>query len=540
MESYRNAVKTYRNAENKEQKREMKKLIADIKGNFKITLQGSDPNKTKLRRLEGEVENLENQTFLIPETKAEKTKREKKIAKLNNEIDKLKVEIEDIENGRMYENALEWRFEFPEVLNNDGVFVGFDVVMGNPPYIRQEEIKELKPILQQRYQCYTGIADIFVYFYEIGLHLLKSKGHLTYISSNKYFRAGYGEKLRQLLKNSTTIYNLIDFGDFPVFEEAIAYPSIITLSKVKPEHNQVQILSWNTTKKEKIAEFVTVLKKEGLIILQKNLQSDGWRLESSQILDLLTKLRNSGTPLEEYVNGKFYRGILTGFNEAFVIDRETRDRLIAEHPSSAEVIKPLLRGRDVKRWSVEYQDLWLIFTRRGIDIQKYLAIENYLSQYKKQLTPGMGRKVGSYKWYEIQDNIAYWQEFEQPKIIYPNICKRNEFAWDESGYYTNQKAFIIPCNDKVLLAILNSSVVMFLFQQLLSKLQGDFYEPSSIFMKDFPIPTATESQRQEIENLVQKCLDANGKNVKNIETEIDQLVYQLYELTPEEIQIIEG
>jgi hypothetical protein len=459
---------------------------------------------------------------------------------LNNEIDKLKVEIEDIENGRMYENALEWRFEFPEVLNNDGVFVGFDVVMGNPPYIRQEEIKELKPLLQQRYQCYTGIADIFVYFYEIGLHLLKSKGHLTYISSNKYFRAGYSEKLRQLLTNSTTIYNLIDFGDFPVFEEAIAYPSIITLSKVKPEHNQVQILSWNTTKKEKIAEFVTVLKKEGLIILQKNLQSDGWRLESSQILDLLTKLRNSGTPLEEYVNGKFYRGILTGFNEAFVIDRETRDRLIAEHPSSAEVIKPLLRGRDVKRWSVEYQDLWLIFTRRGIDIQKYLAIENYLSQYKKQLTPGMGRKAGSYKWYEIQDNIAYWQEFEQPKIIYPNICKRNEFAWDESGYYTNQKAFIIPCNDKVLLAILNSSVVMFLFQQLLSKLQGDFYEPSSIFMKDFPIPTATESQRQEIENLVQKCLDANGKNVKNIETEIDQLVYQLYELTPEEIQIIEG
>ena len=540
MESYRNAVKIYRNAENKEQKREMKKLIADIKGNFKTTLGLSDVNKTKLRRLEGEVDNLEGQIFLIPETKAEKTKREKKIAKLNNEIDKLKVEIEDIENGRMYENALEWRFEFPEVLNNDGVFIGFDVVMGNPPYIRQEEIKELKPILQQRYQCYTGIADIFVYFYEIGLHLLKSKGHLTYISSNKYFRAGYGEKLRQLLTNSTTIYNLIDFGDFPVFEEAIAYPSIITLSKVKPEHNQVQILSWNTTKKEKIAEFVTVLKKEGLIILQKNLQSDGWRLESSQILDLLTKLRNSGTPLEEYVNGKFYRGILTGFNEAFVIDRETRDRLIAEHPSSAEVIKPLLRGRDVKRWSVEYQDLWLIFTRRGIDIQKYLAIENYLSQYKKQLTPGMGRKVGSYKWYEIQDNIAYWQEFEQPKIIYPNICKRNEFAWDESGYYTNQKAFIIPCNDKVLLAILNSSVVMFLFQQLLSKLQGDFYEPSSIFMKDFPIPTATESQRQEIENLVQKCLDANGKNVKNIETEIDQLVYQLYELTPEEIQIIEG
>ncbi|MBD2143614.1 Eco57I restriction-modification methylase domain-containing protein, partial [Anabaena sp. FACHB-1250] len=485
--------------------------------------------------------------------KAERTKREKKIAKLNNEIDKLRVEIEEIENGRMYENALEWRFEFPEVLNNDGVFVGFDVVMGNPPYIRQEEIKQLKPILQQRYQCYTGIADIFVYFYEIGLHLLKSKGHLTYISSNKYFRAGYGEKLRQLLTNSTTIYNLIDFGDFPVFEEAIAYPSIITLSKVKPEHNQVQILSWNTTKKEKIAEFVTVLKKEGLIILQKNLQSDGWRLESSQILDLLTKLRNFGTPLEEYVNGQFYYGIKTGFNEAFVIDRETRDRLIAEHPSSAEVIKPLLRGRDVKRWDLQFAEQYLIKIESSENkkhswsdkIEKeaekifdktYPAIYRYFSQFRNTLIKRSDQ--GKFFW-ELRSCI-YWSEFEQPKIIYPNICKRNEFAWDESGYYTNQKAFIIPCNDKVLLAVLNSSVVMFLFQQLLSKLQGDFYEPSSIFMKDFPIPTATESQRQEIENLVQKCLDANGKNVKNIETEIDQLVYQLYELTPEEIKIIEG
>jgi hypothetical protein len=553
IEDYKNAVKTYRNAENKEQKRKMERLINDIKGNFKTSLGLSDPNKTKLRKLEGEVENLEDQIFLIPETKAEKTKREKRIAKLNNEIDKLRVEIEDIENGKIYENAFEWRFEFPEVLNDDGIFIGFDVVIGNPPYIRQEEIKELKPILQQNYKCYTGIADIFVYFYELGLHLLKLKAHLTYISSNKYFRAGYGEKLRQLLTNSTTIHNLIDFGDFPVFEEAIAYPSIITLSKVKSDTNKVQALSWNGTKKQNIAEFVTVLKEENLIILQKNLKSDGWRLESSQILNLLTKLQNSGTPLGDYVNGKFYYGIKTGFNDAFVIDRETRDRLITEDPSSAEIIKPLLRGRDVKRWDLQFAEQYLIkiessenkkhswSDKKDKEAEKnfdktYPAIYRYFSQFRNALIKRSDQ--GKFFW-ELRSCI-YWQEFDKPKIIYPNICKRNEFAWDESGYYTNQKAFIIPCNDKVLLAVLNSSVVMFLFQQLLSKLQGDFYEPSSIFMKDFPIPTATESQRQEIENLVQKCLDANGKNVKNIETEIDQMVYQLYNLTAEEIQIIES
>jgi len=440
---------------------------------------------------------------------------------------------------------LEWRFEFPEVLNDDGDFVGFDVVIGNPPYIRQEEIKELKPTLQQNYQCYTGVADLFVYFYELSLNLLKPKGHLTYISSNKYFRAGYGEKLRQFLTDSVTIHNLIDFGDYPVFEEAIAYPSIITLSKGKSENNQVLALSWDETKKQNIAQFSTVLEQDSLTISQENLKPDGWRLESSQNFDLLAKLRNAGKTLNEYVNGKFYYGIKTGLNDAFVIDKQTKDHLISEHPSSSEVIKPLLRGRDVKRWCVDYQDLYLIFTRRGVNIKNYPAIEKYLSQYKDRLTAGVdgGRKAGSYQWYEIQDNIAYWQEFEQPKIIYPNICKRNEFAWDESGYYTNQKAFIISSDDKVLLAVLNSSVVMFLFENLLSKLQGDFYEPSSIFMKDFPIPTATKTQRKAIEKLVEKCLTAKKGDrhvdTSELEKAIDRLVYKLYQLTYHEVKIID-
>ena len=344
IESYRNAVQTYRNALSKEQKREMERLINDIavfsrvrgnkilerltvkdsntphscdyryiKGSFTMTLQGIDPNKTKLRNLEGELYQLENQVLLFEESAKEKKAREKKINKLNNEIDKLRAEIEDIESGKIYENALEWRFEFPEVLNDQGDFVGFDGIIGNPPYIRQEEIKEQKLFLQQNYQCYTGIADLFVYFYELSLNLLKSKGHLTYISSDKYFRANYAEKLRQLLGDSTTIYNLIDFGDYPVFDEAIAYPSIIILSKIKSNENKIKALSWDKTKKQNIAEFATVLEQDGLVISQENLKTDGWRLESSQALDLLTKIRNSGTSLGEYVNGKIFYGIKTGF-----------------------------------------------------------------------------------------------------------------------------------------------------------------------------------------------------------------------------------
>ena len=546
IEQYRNAVQSYRSAESKAQKREMEGLIAKIKAGFSSTLLAGDPKKVKLRQLQAELYSVENQMLLLEETKVEVKAKEKKVNKLNNEIDKLTAEIEDIESGRLYENALEWRFEFPEVLNDDGDFVGFDAVIGNPPYIRQEEIKELKLTLQQNYQCYTGVADLFVYFYELGLNLLKAKGHLTYISSNKYFRAGYGEKLRQFLTDSSIIHNLIDFGDYPVFEEAIAYPSIITLSKAKSENNQVQALAWDETKKQNIAQFATVLEQDGLRISQANLKSDGWRLESSQNFDLLAKLRNAGKPLGEYVNGRFYRGILTGFNEAFVIDKQIKDRLTVEHPLSSEVIKPLLRGRDVKRWCVNYQDLYLIFIRRGTDIKNYPAIEKHLSQYRDRLTAGAdgGRKAGSYQWYEIQDNVAYWQEFEQPKIIYPDIYENQSFTIDTLGYYAGNTCYFIPTDETWLCGLLNSQLIEWFYAMITNSIRGGYLRAFSDYMKQIPIPNTTKPQRTAIEKLVQKCLDAKkgdrNADTSELEKAIDDLVYQLYGLTEEEIKIVEG
>lgn len=313
---------------------------------------------------------------------------------------------------------------------------GFEIVIGNPPYVRQEEIKHCKPALKGRYHCYTGVADLYVYFYERALDLLKRGGLLCSISSNKYFRSGYGERLRHFLSTNGEILELIDFGDAPIFT-SIAYPSIILVRKIRETQNkdqlagppkgsspvvektdghQVQVLSWEPG--PAIAEFPTIFKTKRFHLSQATLTHEGWRLESPVILRLLEKVRRAGTPLGEYVQGRFYYGIKTGLNEAFVVDRATRDRLIAEHPSSAEVLKPFLRGKDVKRWRVEPQDLWLIFTRRGIDIKKYPAIHKHLKQFKTQLEPEPedwdekkngkwpGRKPGSYKWYEIQDNIA--------------------------------------------------------------------------------------------------------------------------------------
>ena len=444
---------------------------------------------------------------------------------------------------------------FSEVFHHKGAHStdsgqGFDVVIGNPPYVRQENIKEYKPLLKGIYQCYTGVADIYVYFFERGFQILRKNGSLTFITSNKYMRAGYGEKLRRFLSGNAAIRQLIDFGDAPVFE-ATSYPSIILLQKTAPNQNQVKALSWQ--RETPVSEFESVVHKNSFLIAQKDLTADGWRIESPAVLRLLEKLRNAGQPLGEYVQGRFYYGIKTGLNEAFVVDRATRDRLIAEHPSSAEVLKPFLRGRDVKRWQVNFSERYLIKIESSenkthfwsnkepkeaerIFAKTYPAIYSHLMQFREKLIKRDDQ--GKYFW-ELR-SCKYWQEFEQPKIVYPNICKRNEFAWDDQEFYTNQKAFIIPRATKFLLGVLNSTVIYWLFSKLLAKLQHDFYEPSSIFMKDFPIPV--DCDIQSVESVVIKILNKKNENsnadVTALECEIDQLIYRLYGLNKEQIRII--
>ncbi len=430
---------------------------------------------------------------------------------------------------------------------------GFDIIIGNPPYVRQEEIKEFKLAFKEFYDCFTGVADLYVYFYERSIKLLKTGGVLTFISSNKFFRAGYGEKLRAFLSQKTSLQQVIDFGDAPVFT-AISYPSIVILTRQQPNGNQARVMTWQPG--PAIEEFASVFQSNGFLMSQKELNSDGWRLESPAVLRLLEKLRKAGKPLGEYVNGRFYYGIKTGLNEAFVVDRATRDRLIAEHKSSAEILKPFLRGRDVKRWRIEFAGQYLIKIESSankdhpwsdksekeaekIFASCYPAIQARFETYRKALVKRDDQ--GQYFW-ELRPCI-YWQEFEQPKIAYPNICKRNEFAWDDGAYFINQKAFIIPRVSKYLLGVLNSSLVMWLFTKLLAKLQNGFYEPSAIFMEKFPIAEANIDRQDAVIRLSDQILAIKktdpDADVLSLEAEIDQLVYSLYGLTREEIAIIE-
>lgn len=459
-------------------------------------------------------------------------------------------------------NAFDWQAAFPQVFARGG----FDAVIGNPPYVRQESLGELKRYFQRHYRVYHGIADLYTYFIERGVRLLRPGGLFSYIVANKWMRANYGEPLRRWLKEQR-IEEIVDFGDLPVFEQATTYPCILRVRGGGMPGQAFHAVQVKTLAFDSLEEYAA---EHAYAVAAETLHDVGWSLADQRTAALLAKLRATGKPLGEVVAGKIYRGVLTGLNEAFVIDAATRERLIAEDSNSAEVIKPFLLGRDVKRYQPPESRQFIIFTRRKIHIKKYPAIEKHLAQYRNQLLPKPlgwsgekwgGRKPGNYKWYEIQDTIEYYAEFEMPKIIYPNICKQPEFTYDESGLYTNQKCFIITKADLYLLGILNSSVTYFLFKKVLPKLRGDYYEPSFVYFKDFPIHIVDFTDPSKVRRhtrmvgLVEGMLALHKKlsaalipqeravlerQIAATDREIDALVYELYGLTEEEIQLVEG
>lgn len=419
---------------------------------------------------------------------------------------------------------------------------GFDIVIANPPYVRQERLEESqKSAFKETFQCYHGMADLYVYFYERGFQLLRPNGLLTFISSNKFFRAGYGRGLREFLVKNATIQTIIDFGDQPVFD-ATAYPCVM-IAKTRPPQDlsQSELRALTVTDIEALEHLEQKLSSDALVLKQSDLAPEGWRLESPKLLRLLEKIKAAGVPLGEYVQGKFYYGIKTGYNEAFVIDEATKEKLITEDPKSAEIIKPFLRGRDIKRWRGDFQKRYLIFTRRGIKINDYPAIKKHLAQYKERLMPGSGRKPGNYEWYEIQDTIDYYAEFEKPKIVWPNLCTKPKFAFDEEKHYINAPACIVIAPEpRYVLALLNSKLLFYFISPLAAQRRGSFLEFKPIYVEQLPIARASEKEKAQIEKLVAQILkDPDDPRVAAWEAEIDQIVYRLYGLSEEEKEMVE-
>ena len=546
VETYRNAVQNYREATSRDQKKEFLELIKEIKGDFETEISKNDPKVQKLNKRSGELYNLLNQQRMFDETKAEKKKRAKKQAKLEREIEQLTEEIEAITSNKIYENAFEWRFEFPEVLDDQGAFVGFDVVIGNPPYIRQEELKEIKPYLKENYEVYHGTADLYQYFTEKGLNLLDEGGVFHFIMPNKWIRANYGKSLRGWLQDRQ-VRQIIDFGDLPVFEEATTYPCLLEIQN----RNNPGVFKALEVEELPVENIDRLMEEEGFQVDARKLSEDGWSLVPLEAQRLLDKLKAKGTPLGKYVDGHIYYGIKTGYNKAFVIDEETKERLIAEDASSEELIKPFLAGRDIKRYQVPEPENYLIFTRRGVDIDKYPAIKSYLEGFKEQLEPRPkdipnkdwpGRKPGSYEWYEIQDAVDYYEEFEKPKIIFAEIATSGQFMIDDNNIYVDTTAFIMAESSKGLLGILNSTLWSYLFSLTSSEIRGGYLRWKKQYMNIMPLPES-DFEIKRLESLVDQILAAKkadpSADTSKLEAEIDRLVYELYGLSEEEIGVVE-
>ncbi|WQS57196.1 class I SAM-dependent DNA methyltransferase [Helicobacter pylori] len=467
------------------------------------------------------------------------------------------------ENER-YANALEWRFEFPEVLDDEGDFLGFDCIIGNPPYIRQEHIKDLKPLLQKQYQdFYNSTADIYTYFFALAFHLLKEKGFSAFITSNKYARAKYGAKLRELLLKKTTLVSYMELNALKVFENATVDTSIIHFIKQAPLKESV-FDYYEPTPNDK-----DDLKNTSSLLMRQNaLSTESFIFANNKLLDLRDKMEHIGTPLKDW-GIQIYRGILTGANEAFIIPTEKRDAILkncddaqkdergmSERERTIELIKPILRGKDIKRYSYEWADLWVINTHNGytsapkskippIDIEKYPAIKAHLDSHYDAITTRSDQGDTPYN----LRNCAYLEDFEKEKIVYPCIMAKEPcFVYEEKGFYAPAPANIITGDKteiKYLTALLNSKCIYFAMRKFYmgGGIEGELKTNN---LEKIPIPQITEKNQEladKIIVLVDKILQAKAKdpktNTQRLEKEIDALVYQLYNLTDEEIKIIE-
>jgi type I restriction-modification system DNA methylase subunit len=443
------------------------------------------------------------------------------------------------------ERAFIWEQRFKKIVVDEK---GFDVVIGNPPYIRQEEFSEIKPYLQKKYEVYQGTADLFVYFFEQEIAKLKDGGYFGMIVSNKWMRAGYGANLRKFI-SKFWIETLIDFGDSKIFPDATIYPCVIIIKKIKKSNPKIRVCKISDLNFSSLDKYV---EKNYFKINQQELGENEWNFKSAEESKLLKKIVSSGIPLEKYTQGKIYRGILTGLNEAFVIDEKTRNQLISEDSRCEEIIKPYLTGSEIKRYAINSKKKFIILTKIGVEINKYSAIKKWLSKFQTNLEKRYDK--GDY-WYELR-TCAYYAEFDKPKIVWGNLTTKASFCFDKQGFYVNAPACILPTDSKYILGILNSKLMSYFLKSICAERQGGFIEQKPVYVSKIPIKQLPEPQQQPIIRLVDKMLSLNkrlsslagkdtdeAKKLKNeiadTDAEIDDLVYKIYGITDKERKIIE-
>jgi len=456
-----------------------------------------------------------------------------------NKIDDL---ITQITNGH---TEFDFDVYFSEVFHEKS---GFDVVIGNPPYVEHKKLKGISSQLKNFYSTYSGTADLYVYFYEKGVKILRQNGLLVFITSNKFIKTRYGENLRKYFAKHR-INEIIDFTDVHVFEALVA-SCIFSISRSDFTDNKIKIAFANDSllNLSGVSEFVD---KNSFLMSQKNLSEKIWQLEKESKLAVKEKIEDGSVTLKETRAINIYRGVTTGYNPAFIIDKDTKNRLIKSDKKNCEIIKPLLQGRNIRKWIYHESNQFLLQTGFDRNIKSdFPYVYSQLALYKEnlQIRDDQGKK-----WYNLRA-CKYYSEFEKEKIIWGLTANKWAFAYDDKGHYLPSNGYILTSGSnisiKYVLALLNSNLLRFYFGFIGIMTAGGAYTLKHETISAFPIKEISSTVQQSFITIVDRIL-AITKNedylqnpqkqaqVKALEREIDQMVYELYGLTDEEIKIVE-
>jgi len=420
-----------------------------------------------------------------------------------------------------------WELEFPEVFfDEDGEKLsgaGFDAVIGNPPYVRQEQLQQVKPYLESTFEAYQGVADLYVYFVEQATRTLRPNGRLGYIISNKFMRADYGRGIRDYLLSKTDIQSIVDFGELPVFEDASTFPAVVVLensgSTTDVEVAKIKSLDFDTLHRE--VDRISYVTSGGA------LSSDGWSLATEEKVEIVRKMEDAGEPLEEYV-GRIHYGIKTGYNDAFFISSDKKEAFVSTNPQCKHLIQPLVIGDDIRRYHIRSTDRFVIVIPAGWTNKQgefaneteawdwfssaYPQLSHHLSQFEQQAADRYD--MGDY-WWELRE-CDYYDAFQQTKLIYPIIQKEPRFTIDTNERYPNDKCFVIPKEDYYVLSLLNSNLLFELMKLKVSVLgdedAGGRLELRSVHLKNVPIYPISEDQtvsEDDVADVVRQQVDGN-------------------------------
>jgi len=461
-------------------------------------------------------------------------------------------------------NAFEWKTEFPEIFERGG----FDAVIGNPPYIRMEAFKDIKNYLRKNYDIHGSRSDLYAYFVERGHKLIRDNGSFSMIISNKFIKANYGIPLRKFLHQHASIEEIADFAGLRVFQGATVRTVVLITKRVDSPAGRSKCVKYlQPIDKDKfdqlangLATVSEIIGHQGIDLPDDSFGPESWLLIDQHKQQVLKKLQYNSKTLETFLNGHVLWGVKTGLNEAFIINDNIRSKLILSDQKASEIIKPILFGEDVRRYSIEPHDRYLIYAFHGLNISLYPSIEEHLRPYKNALE----KRATKQEWYELQQpSIALVPIFKSRKILYPEIAKSCQFTIDDQGYFSNNKTFILPTDDLFILGLLNSKIALFYFKIFCAELEGEndrYLEFRAQYVREFPVRVINFSNPDDVAHhdrmveLVQSMLDLHNlasagtdhdktllaRQIEATDRQIDRLVYELYGLTEEEIGIVEG